>query len=77
MPIKIFVYRREFVCPCFSIWKGETYSNFEKILGSKPTQLWTGGGRHFIQPQSAIVFEKIEEFKEFDQPPTYDLKNNY
>ena len=28
------------------------------ILGSRPTQLWTGGGHHYIQPQSAIVLEK-------------------
>ena len=26
-------------------------------------------GSHYIQPQSAIVLEKIEDFKKFDQPP--------
>jgi hypothetical protein len=46
----------------------KTYSYFRKMLGSQPTQLWTGGGHHFIQPQSAIVLEKVEGFTKFDQP---------
>jgi hypothetical protein len=45
-----------------------THSNFQKILGSQPTQLWTGRGHHYIQPQSAIVLEEIDDFKKFDQP---------
>ena len=52
----------------YSSWLTKTYSNFSKILGSRPSQLWTGGGYHFIQPQSAFVLEKIEDFNKFDQP---------
>jgi hypothetical protein len=52
----------------FEISSAKTLSNFNKILGSKPTQLWTGRGHHYIQPQSAIVLEKIEDFKKFDRP---------
>jgi len=42
--------------------------NFKEILGSNPTQLWTGNGYHFIQPQSAIALEKIDDFNEFAEP---------
>jgi hypothetical protein len=52
----------------FELSSTKTYSNFKEILGSQPTQLWTGGGYHYIQPQSAIVLEKIEDFKKFEQP---------
>lgn len=52
----------------FELTVTRTYTNFHNILGSKPTQLWTGGGYHFIQPQSVPVLEKIEDFQKFDQP---------
>jgi hypothetical protein len=52
----------------FELAATKTYSNFNEILDAQPTQLWTGNGYHFIQPQSAIVLEKIEDFNEFDQP---------
>jgi len=45
-----------------------TYSNFHDVLGSRPTQLWTGGGLHYIQPQHVPVFEKWDRFNKFDQP---------
>jgi hypothetical protein len=43
-------------------------AQISEILGSQPTQLWTGGGYHYVQPQSAIVLENVEDFKKFDQP---------
>jgi hypothetical protein len=46
----------------------KTYFNFHNILGSRPTQLWTGGGRHFLTPQHVGVFEKSNKFSKFDQP---------
>ncbi len=52
----------------FELASAKTRTNFQKILGSQPTQLWTGRGHHYIQPQKGIVFEKIEDFKKFDQP---------
>jgi len=52
----------------FELAATRTYSNFHNILGSKPTQLWTGGGYHFIQPQLVSVFEKSVKFGKFDQP---------
>ena len=52
----------------FESASANTRANFQKILGSQPTQLWTGRGHHYIQPQSAIVLEKIEDFKKFGQP---------
>jgi len=43
--------------------------NFEKILGVRPTLLWTGSGVHFILPQSIIMpLEKIEDFNQFAEP---------
>jgi hypothetical protein len=52
----------------FELVTAKTYTNFEKILGSRPTQLWSGGGRHFLTSQSAPVLEKIDEFSKFDEP---------
>jgi hypothetical protein len=52
----------------FELASAKTRANFQKILGSQPTQLWTGRGHHYIQPQTAIVLEKIDDFKKFDQP---------
>jgi hypothetical protein len=52
----------------FELASANTRANFQKILGSQPTQLWTGRGHHYIQPQSAIVLEKIDDFKKFGQP---------
>jgi hypothetical protein len=52
----------------FELASTQTLFNFRKILGSQPTQLWTGGGYHYLQPQSAIVLEKIDDFEKFDQP---------
>jgi hypothetical protein len=46
----------------------KTYSNFHTIVGSRPTQLWTGGGRHFVIRQQVPVFEKWNRFSKFDQP---------
>jgi len=46
----------------------KTLLNFRKILGSTPTQLWTGSGYHFLQPQSAIALETIEDFNQFAGP---------
>jgi hypothetical protein len=45
-----------------------TYTNFNNILGSKPTQLFTGGGTHLLTPQRVPVLEKLEEFSKFNQP---------
>jgi hypothetical protein len=52
----------------FELCAAKTRANFKEILDAKPTQLWTGGGYHFIQPQFAIVLEKVERFKQFDRP---------
>ena len=52
----------------FELAATRTYSNFHAILGSQPTQLWTGGGYHFLTPQQVPVLEKVEEFSKFDQP---------
>lgn len=35
----------------FELTAARTYSNFQKILGSRPSVLWTGGGYHFLTPQ--------------------------
>ncbi len=51
----------------FELTTAKTYTNFENILGSQPTVLWTGGGRHYIQPQNVPVLEKIKDFQKFDQ----------
>ena|SRR5215467_12544885 len=45
-----------------------TYSNFYNILGCRPTQLATGGGKHFLIRQEVDVFEKSVNFGKFDQP---------
>ena len=61
--------RRQFeTVELFELAVTKTYSNFEDILHSKPTQLWTGRGVHFVQPQSVPVFEKLDDFRKFDQP---------
>jgi hypothetical protein len=52
----------------FELAAARTYTNFHNILGSRPTQLWTGGGYHYMQPQQVPVLEKVEEFSKFDQP---------
>jgi len=39
-------------------WLQLGHVQFSKILGSQPTQLWTGRGHHYIEPQTAIVLEK-------------------
>jgi hypothetical protein len=52
----------------FELIATRTYSNFHNILGSRPTQLWTGGGIHFLTPQHISVFEKSDKFSKFDQP---------
>jgi len=47
----------------------KTINNFEKILGVRPTLLWTGSGVHFILPQSIIKpLEKLDDFKQFLEP---------
>jgi hypothetical protein len=51
----------------FELCISKTRANFKKILGSQPTELWTGGGIHFVQPQSAPIFEKIPDFNTFKQ----------
>jgi hypothetical protein len=52
----------------FELAAAKTCTNFKEILGSQPTQLWTGNGYHYIQPQSVPVLEHIEDFQKFDQP---------
>ena len=52
----------------FELTATRTRTNFNDILGSQPTQLFTGGGYHFIQPQHAFVLEKVYKFSKFDQP---------
>ena len=52
----------------FELAVAKTYTNFKEILDARPTQLWTGGGRHFLTPQSVPVFEKSDKFSKFDQP---------
>lgn len=45
-----------------------TLQNFDRLLGCSPTQIWSGGGYHFIQPIDGIVFESVKEFGKFRQP---------
>jgi hypothetical protein len=52
----------------FEICASRIYTNFDQMLGGKPTQIWSGGGYHYVQPQSTIVFENNPRFKKFDQP---------
>jgi len=53
----------------FELAGENTYSNFQNMLGCEPTWLWTGGGYHFILPQSVIKpLEEIEDFSQFSQP---------
>ena len=59
--------KEHFIPEEFELTATRTCSNFHNVLGSRPTQLWTGGGYHFIQPQSVPVIEKIEDFQKFDQ----------
>jgi hypothetical protein len=59
--------KEHFIPEEFELTATRTYSNFHNVLGSRPTQLWTGGGYHFIQPQSVPVIERIEDFQKFDQ----------
>lgn len=63
----------------FELAAARTYTNFNNILGSRPTQLFTGGGYHFLTPQHVPVLEKIEEFSKFDQPSRrfMHFKSNY
>ncbi|MGA9151334.1 MAG: hypothetical protein WBZ36_12215 [Candidatus Nitrosopolaris sp.] len=49
----------------FELAVTNTYNNFYTRLGSRPTQLWTGGGAHFLTPQRAPVFEKLPRFEKF------------
>ncbi len=51
----------------FELAGKNTYSNFQK-LGCEPTWMWTGGGYHFLLPQSAPILENLEDFNQFDQP---------
>jgi hypothetical protein len=52
----------------FELCAIKTIKNFKELLDAQPTQLWTGGGYHFILPQFAIVLEKVEKFKKFGHP---------
>jgi hypothetical protein len=52
----------------FESCAAKTRANFKEILDARPTQMWTGNGYHFLQPQFAIVLEKVERFKQFKQP---------
>ncbi len=53
----------------FEAAAAKTCQNFKEILGANPTQLWTGSGYHFIQPQSIIKpLQKIDDFKQFAEP---------
>jgi hypothetical protein len=53
----------------FEAATAKTCQNFKEILGANPTQLWTGNGYHFIQPQSIIKpLEKIDDFKQDIEP---------
>lgn len=46
----------------------KTRANFKEILDARPTQMWTGNGYHFLQPQFVLLLEKVETFKKFKQP---------
>jgi len=49
----------------FELAAHKTYANFKEMLDARPTQLWSGNGYRFINPQSALVLEKNEKFKKF------------
>jgi hypothetical protein len=53
----------------FEVVLSKTLVNIKKILGTNPTVLSTGGGKHFLIPQSIIKpLEKIGDFKQFPEP---------
>jgi len=52
----------------FELCAAKTIKNFKELLDAQPTQLFTGNGYHFIQPQFAIILEKVERFKKFGHP---------
>jgi hypothetical protein len=58
----------------FELAANRTYENFIKMLDARPTQLWTGNGYHFVNPQLAIILEKVERFKKFRQPSVKFLR---
>ena len=47
----------------FEISSAKTCLNFRKILGSHPTQLWTGGGHHYIQHNAQLSLKKSKTSK--------------
>lgn len=51
----------------FELAANNTYYNFDKMLDARPTQLWTGNGYHFVNPQLAIILEKVERFRKLAQ----------
>jgi hypothetical protein len=61
--------REHFTNDEFEAAAAKTISNFKEILAARPTWLWTGGGYHFILPQSVIEpLEKIEDFNQEPEP---------
>jgi hypothetical protein len=46
----------------------------EKLVGGKPTVIWSGNGFHIYQPVKAIVLEQEEVFYKFDRPSRKFLK---
>jgi hypothetical protein len=49
----------------FELTADKTYNNFKEMLDARPTQMSSGNGYHFINPQFATVLEKTEMFKKF------------
>jgi Primase X len=46
----------------------QTSKNIERILGEKPSILWSGNGVHICQPVEAVVLEQESKFAQFEQP---------
>lgn len=52
----------------FELTASKTNINFKERLDGHPTQIWTGNGYHWIQPQLAIILEEPPMFKKFKEP---------
>jgi|SRR5215831_1273081 len=52
---------------CLELAANRTYDNHRGMLDARPTQLWTGNGYHFVNPQMAVVLEKTDNFSKLVQ----------
>jgi hypothetical protein len=58
----------------FEVAADKTYANFQDGLGANPTQICSGNGYHFYNPQFSNPIEAIGQFKKFSQ---YKLSRDF